>query len=244
MHPSVNALLTRLYRPSVHRLYRLLGRDLGWEGFEGCRDLSKGAAEVRLPFTTTAVKGDKAGPGRVLGLVASSSGIGNGGEVVVDGGGVAAAGGGSATSAAMVRLSSSCTAISKIVGEDGSRWGNSGREGQAEAGDNDGGHMIGDGVGASPFLLPPLKIHTLSSGGNDQCPSSNNGSPPSARGGGGVNNAHHGDHTTYGDLFTLNGDCSHQQGASLCPLPPTAGATTTVAAGSGHYGAPGVILPQ
>ena len=33
MHPSVVAYLREFYRPSVHDLYRLLGRDLGWEGF-------------------------------------------------------------------------------------------------------------------------------------------------------------------------------------------------------------------
>ena len=33
MHPSVIAYLREFYRPSVHDLYRLLGRDLGWEGF-------------------------------------------------------------------------------------------------------------------------------------------------------------------------------------------------------------------
>jgi len=36
MHPSVKASLTELYKPSVWALYRLLGRDLGWEGFHGC----------------------------------------------------------------------------------------------------------------------------------------------------------------------------------------------------------------
>ena len=35
MHPSVVAYLREFYRPSVHDLYRLLGRDMGWEGF-GC----------------------------------------------------------------------------------------------------------------------------------------------------------------------------------------------------------------
>ena len=36
MHPTVKAFLTEHYKPSVHALYGLLGRDLGWEGFQGC----------------------------------------------------------------------------------------------------------------------------------------------------------------------------------------------------------------
>ena len=46
MHPSVKAFLTEHYKPSVHALYRLLGHDLGWEGFEGL-NLATGPCEAR-----------------------------------------------------------------------------------------------------------------------------------------------------------------------------------------------------
>ncbi|GAX76980.1 hypothetical protein CEUSTIGMA_g4427.t1 [Chlamydomonas eustigma] len=35
MHPTVASALTAHYRPSVERLQQILGKDLGWEGFEG-----------------------------------------------------------------------------------------------------------------------------------------------------------------------------------------------------------------
>ena len=54
MHPSVVAYLREFYRPSVHNLYRLLGRDLGWEGF-GC------TAGSVLPGTGSSGGGDGSG---------------------------------------------------------------------------------------------------------------------------------------------------------------------------------------